>query len=446
MSKRPLVIVILAAGQGKRMKSALPKVMHTLAGRPMINWLLDTAQQLNPEKIVVVTGPDMKDLHAAVKPHKTATQPKANGTAGAVMAALPMLKNFKGDVLVLLGDAPLIAAQTLQALVESRGDAGLSVLAAEIDNPFGYGRIVKERDGSLKKIVEEKDASTHEKQIRLVNTGVFCIDGTKLAGWLAQVKPNNAQKEFYLTDLPEIAGAEGIKTNIYTLSCAAETKGCNSRADLAGLETQLQNRLRRSHMENGVTLLDPTTVYFHHDTKIGKDVVIEPNVFFGPGVSVGGNVTIKAFCHIEGAKIGNNASIGPFARIRPGSEIGDDVRIGNFVEVKKSQIGTGSKINHLAYVGDTVMGADVNFSAGAITVNYDGFDKHQTTIGKGVMIGSNVNLVAPLKVKDGAFIAAGSTITDDVSADALVIERGEAKTKKGWAADYRKRKAKPKKR
>lgn len=439
MAKHDLAVIILAAGQGKRMKSPLPKVLHALAGKPMINWLIDSAAALKPSKIVVVTSPDAKALQVAVKPHVTAVQPKANGTAGAVMAGLSALKGFKGDILVLVGDAPLISTQTMKDLIAAKKNAGLSVLAADVEDPFGYGRLIT-KNGILQKIVEEKDASTAEKECTLINTGVFCFDGAKLSSWLKKVKPNNAQKELYLTDLPAIAAKEGIKTNVCHVFDEMEVQGCNSKLDLAVLENTVQNQLRATHLVAGVTMIDPNTVYFHHDTKIGDNVAIEPNVFFGPGVTVGDNVTIKAFSHMEGAKISNGVSIGPFARLRPGSEIGEDVRIGNFVEVKKSKIGAGSKINHLAYVGDTVMGKDVNFSAGAITVNYDGFDKHETKIQDGAMVGSNVNLVAPVTVGKGAFIAAGSTITDNVPSDALAIEREPATVKKGWAADYRKKK------
>ncbi|HBR69642.1 MAG TPA: bifunctional UDP-N-acetylglucosamine diphosphorylase/glucosamine-1-phosphate N-acetyltransferase GlmU [Rhodospirillaceae bacterium] len=440
MSKKHLAIVILAAGKGTRMKSETPKVMHELAGLPMINWVLKTAAQLKPQKIVVVTGPDMPELVEAVKPYKTALQPKRNGTGGAVKAALPLLKGFRGDVLILLGDTPLVTVETLQGLIAAKGKAGISVLGCTLKNPEGYGRLVTDKSGALKKIVEDKDASAKEKAINLVNTGAFCVDGAKLAEWVGAIGNKNAQKEYYLTDLPEIAARKKVKTHIHVICDETEVMGCNTLSDLAALEKTLQGRLRDEAMKQGARLIDPATVYFHHDTKIGRGVTVEPNVYFGPGVEIADDVTIKAFCHFEGVKIASGGSIGPFARLRPGTQIGKDVRIGNFVEVKKSRIGKGSKINHLAYVGDTDMGEDTNFSAGAITVNYDGYDKHQTVIGKGVMVGSNVNLVAPVTVGDGAFIAAGSTITDDVPADALSIERTEAKTRKGWAASYRKRK------
>lgn len=445
MSKNQLAIVILAAGQGTRMKSSKPKVMHELAGLPMVKWLIKTAESLKAEKIIVVAGPDMPELVAAAKPHASVIQQVRDGTAGALRVAMPALKNFKGDVLVVLGDAPLVKKETLEKLVELRRGAGISVLGAEVCCADGLGRLIIDGSNTLKKIVEHKDASTKEREVNLINTGAFCIDGSKLPGWLAQVKNKNAAKEFYITDLPEIAAKEGAQTKVHITRDPREVQGCNSRSDLAALEKTLQERLRAAAMNEGVTMIDPSTVTLHHDTVFCRDVVVEPNVFFGPGVKVGDNCVIRAFSHIEGATIGAGASVGPFARLRPGTEIGAEARVGNFVEVKKSKIGAGSKINHLAYVGDTDMGADVNFSAGAITVNYDGYDKHKTIIGAGVLVGSNVNLVAPVTIKSGAFIAAGSTVTDDVAEDALAISRAPTEIRKGWAAEYRKGKNNKKK-
>lgn len=442
MSKNQLAIVILAAGQGTRMKSVKPKVMHELAGLPMIKWLIKTAEKLSPQKIIVVAGPGMPELQQAAKPHASVIQKMRDGTAGALRMALPELKNFKGDVLVLVGDAPLITKETLENLVSLRRDkkAGITVLGAEVCCADGLGRIVADKSGTLKKIIEHKDASAKEREIKLINTGAFCIDGTKLERWLAKVQNKNAAREYYITDLPAIAAKDKAVTKVYVTRNTDEVRGCNSRSDLAALEKTAQESLRGTVMNNGVTMIDPDSVTLHHDTVFGADVVIEPNVFFGPGVRIGSSVIIRAFSHIEGAVIGEGASIGPFARLRPGTDIGEGSRVGNFVEIKKSKIGAGSKINHLAYVGDTVMGEDVNFSAGAITVNYDGFDKHKTIIGDGAMVGSNVNLVAPLSIGKGAFIAAGSTITGDISDDALAIERGEVETRKDWASENRARK------
>ena len=440
MSKKPLAIVILAAGKGTRMKSESPKVMHALAGRPMIGWLLETVAQLSPQKIVVVVGPGMPELVAAAAPHACVVQKERNGTGGAVKIALPALKNFSGDVLVLLGDTPLISVKTLKSLIAARGNDGIAVLGMNLADPTGYGRLIADNDGTLQKIVEEKDGSAREKSVTLVSTGAFCIDGAKIDGWVKKIGSNNAAGEFYLTDLPEIAAASGAKTKICITNDTDEVRGCNSRIDLAALENTVQNRMREAALLSGVSMIDPTTVYFHYDTKLGRDILIEPGVFFGPGVEISDGVHLKAYSHLEGAKIGRDSSVGPFARLRPGTDIGAEVRIGNFVEIKKSKIGKRSKISHLGYVGDTVMGDDVNFGCGAITVNYDGFNKHETIIGKGVMIGSNSNLVAPVHVGDGAFIAAGTTITENVPANALAISRNAAQIRAGWAAEFRKRK------
>jgi len=444
---KDLAVIILAAGKGTRMKSDKPKVMHELAGLPMINWLLGTVEQLKPQKIVTVCGPDMKELEAAVSQHKNAEiviQKERNGTGGATLVAMKALKGFEGDILILLGDTPLITKQTLKNLIKTKGDAGLCVLGMEPADPTGYGRLYLNSDGTLNRIIEHKDASPQQKKIRLVNTGAFCIEGSKASAWLSKITNDNAAGEIYVTDLPEIAAKEGYTTTVALTEDPDEVTGCNSRKDLARLEILLQDRLRSKAMEQGVTMLDPSTVYLAHDTKIAKDVLIEPGVFFGPGVSVGSGTHIKAFSHIEGAKIDKAVTIGPFARIRPDSKLAEGVRIGNFVEIKKSKIGKRSKVNHLGYVGDTDMGEDVNFSAGAITVNYDGFVKHKTIIGKDVMVGSNVNLVAPLSIDDGAFIAAGSTITEDVPAGALSVERTQTTIREGWAAQYRKMKERAK--
>lgn len=443
MTKRPLACVILTAGVGKRMKSATPKVMHEIAGQPMIKWLLQSVGELSPEKIVVVTAPDAISVAQAVKPHLTVVQQKPLGTADAVKAALPMLDGFAGDVLVLLGDMPLLSAAMMQSLIETRDQpgTGIAVLGVEYKNPPAFGRLILNADKTLNRIVEDKDASAEERQIKLCNTGAFCLDGAKLAAWLAQVENKNAQGEFYITDLPAIAAREGSKTRICLLGDAEEVLGVNGRADLAVVERAAQRRLRKRAMENGATLHDPDTVFFAWDTKAGRDVVIGPHVVFGPGVVIADGVTILAFCHIEGARIDGGCTVGPFARLRPGTHLWPRVKIGNFVEVKNANLHEGVKANHLAYIGDAEIGAGANFSCGAITVNYDGFDKHKTVIGENAMIGSNVSLVAPVTVGHGAFIAAGSTITKDVAPDALAIERAEVKNIEGWAAGYREKKS-----
>ena len=443
MTKRALACVILTAGIGKRMKSAQPKVMHDLAGQPMIKWLLQTAEELGPEKIIVVTAPDAISVAQAVKPHLTVVQQKPLGTADAVKAALPMLEGFTGDVLVLLGDMPLLSAAMMQSLVETRDqpETGIAVLGVEYKNPPAFGRLVLNPDKTLNRIVEDKDATSEERQIKLCNTGAFCIDGAKLAGWLNQIDNKNAQGEFYITDLPAIAAKDGVKTRICLLSDAEEVLGVNSRSDLSIVEAAVQKRLRKRAMENGATLTDPDSVFFAWDTKIGRDVVIGPNVVFGPGVVIADSVHILAFCHIEGARIDTGCSVGPFARLRPGTHLWPKVKIGNFVEIKNSNLHEGVKASHLGYIGDADVGAGTNFSCGAITVNYDGFDKHRTSIGENVMIGSNVNLVAPVTIGHGAYVAAGSTITKDVEPDALAVGRADIKTIEGWAASYRKKKS-----
>lgn len=441
--EKPLAVVILAAGKGSRMKSDTPKVLHKIAGLAMINHVVNVAESLNPAQIITVLAPDMKDVAQAVASHTVAIQKEANGTGGALRAAMPALKGFKGNVVVLLGDVPLITMKTVRALIKAKGQdvsTGLSVLGVDLPNPSGYGRLVMNKQKILEQIVEEKDATKAQKTITVINSGAFCLDGARLERWVKKLNKNNAQGEYYITDLPAIAAKDKAVTKVAMASDADEVRGCNTRQDLASLEAIMQNRLRDAAMAKGVTMLEPSSVYLSHDTKLGKDVLLEPHIFFGPKVQVAVGTHIKAFSHFEDCKIGKNGNIGPFARLRPGADLAEDVKIGNFVEIKKSKIGKRSKINHLGYVGDTTMGADVNFSAGAITVNYDGFEKHQTIIGDGVMVGSNVNLVAPLSIDNGAFIAAGSTITEDVPADALSIARDAHKIREGWAAEYRKKK------
>lgn len=425
-SKHDLAVIILAAGRGTRMKSKAPKALHPLAGRPLIGWLLATVQLLKPARVVVVIGPDMDDLRAAVAPVPCVVQAKALGTGDAVKAALPALKGFKGDVLILLGDMPLISRATLKGLIKARHhdrDTGLAVLGAVYDHTPPFGRLVENTDGTLARIVEHKDASSEEKKINLCNTGAFCVAAEHLVKWVAKIGNRNAQKEYYITDLPVIAARAGYKTQIAVTDDPDEVQGVNSRVDLAMLEYVVQAGMRLNALAAGVTMHDPASVYFSYDTEIGKDVVIEPNVFIGPGVVIDNDVTIRSFCHIEGAVIKSGSTIGPFARLRPGAELAEDVHIGNFVEIKNAKLGKGVKAGHLAYIGDATVGAGTNYSCGAITANYDGLNKHQTVIGKNVMVGSNVNLIAPVTIGDGAYLGAGSTITQDVPKDKLGIAR-----------------------
>lgn len=440
MQSIPLAVVILAAGKGKRMQSDLPKVMHTLAGKPMISILIDQVEQLSPEKIIVVTGADMHELRETVKPHQSVIQSAQNGTADAVKAALPALKGFNGNVLILLGDEPLLPLQMAEEMAQHDRPSAMAIIPPD---PTGLGRMIMDEEGQLLSIVEERDCDEEQREILLCNGGNYCVPSAKLEGWLSRIGNQNAQAEYYLTDMVALALDDGMPFDVFTIPID-HVWGINDRKQLAEHEQVFMQILRDVHVMNGVRMIDPQTVYFYHDTRVAPGVIIEPSVFFGAGVRVDEGVHIKAFSHIEGAHIGKNSVVGPFARLRPGSEIGEDVKIGNFVEIKKSRIGDGSKLSHLAYVGDCEMGKDVNFSCGAITVNYDGFDKFKTVIEDGALIGSNVSLVAPVTIGKGAFVAAGSTINEDVPADALSIAREKPFVRDGWAVKFREGKGKPK--
>lgn len=436
--KDPLAIVILAAGKGTRMKSDKPKVMHEIAGRPMIGWLIEVAESLAPEKIVVVTAPGMDDVAAAVAPHPVAIQKEQRGTGDAVKPALPLLKGFEGKILILLGDEPFLDKNVLEEMI---GWNGLSVMAVRPLSAKGLGRMIANEDGTLDRIVEEKDATEEQKEIRLCNAGNFCVPSTHLGKWLDQLQANNAQNEFYLTDIPKIAEKDGYLTYVVE-SDVQWVWGINTRAELAEHERMAQVMLREKAMTGGATLIDPNTIYLSFDTVFGRDVVVEPNVFCGPGVKIGDSVTVHGFTHLEDVIVAQGSSIGPFARIRGGAHLKDNVKVGNFVEIKKSVIEQGAKMNHLAYIGDSSVGAKSNIGAGTITCNYDGFDKHKTTIGAGVFVGSNSTLVAPVTLEDGAFVAAGSVVTHDVPKDSLVLARAKSVIKEGWATLYRNRKKK----
>jgi bifunctional UDP-N-acetylglucosamine pyrophosphorylase/glucosamine-1-phosphate N-acetyltransferase len=447
MTKK-LGCIILAAGKGTRMKSALPKPLHKIAGRPMIGHVIAAAEALNPDKIVVVVGDDMEQMEKAVKPYPAAVQQIANGTGGAALAAKDHFKDFDGDIIILFGDTPLVTAVTLQKMIDIRRQfpaIGLTFAGMSVTTPNTYGRMVMDDDGTLKKIVEFKDATDEEKKLTLCNGGIVCADGTQLFKWLGQVSNNNAQNEYYLTDLPALARKDNRQTHVVEVS-AAEMEGVNSRVDLARLEKIAQQRLREKHMLNGVTLVDPDTVYFSYDTVIGQDVTIGPGVFFGTGVKIGNNAEILANSHIEGAEIGDGAQIGPFARLRPGSKIGKEAKIGNFVETKNTHIGAGAKASHLSYLGDADIGEKANIGAGTITCNYDGFLKYKTKIGKEAFIGSNSALVAPVTIGNGAYVGAGSTISKDIPDNALGVTRASQMNKDGWAAQFREKKIKEKSR
>lgn len=443
---KKIACIILAAGKGTRMKSALPKPLHPLAGAPMVRHVIDAVEGLNPERIVVVIGADMPEMAEAVRPYQTAVQAVANGTGGGALAAREALKDFGGDILIVYGDTPLITTAALQRMVDIRRQfpaVGLTFSGMRPRDPARYGRMVLDDDGTLKKIVEFKDANAEEKAITLCNGGIVAADGAKLFDWLAQIGNDNAQGEYYLTDLPPIARKDNRQTLVVDID-DAELAGANTRVELAALEQALQQRLREKHMLNGATLIDPASVFFSADTVIGQDVVIEPNVFFGRGVTVADNVTIHAYSHIEGTEIAAGAQIGPFARLRPGSRIGEGAKVGNFVETKNTRLGKGAKANHLTYLGDAEIGDKTNIGAGVITCNYDGFLKYKTTVGSEAFIGSNTALVAPVSIGTGAIIGAGSTITKDVAQNALGITRAPQINKDGWAPEFRQKKMKEK--
>lgn len=419
------------------MKSPLPKVLHPVAGRTMLGHVLATARALGPARLVVVTRPDADEIAAAAAPAETAVQHEQRGTGHAVLAAAGALQGFTGDALILYADTPLITAATLRRVLDARAEgASVVVLGFTPDDPGPYGRLVLDDDGALVRNVEAKDATPEEAAIRLCNSGVMAADAQTLFRLLPQVGSNNAKNEIYLTDVIALAVAEGLKAAAVA-GDAAEVLGVNSQAELAEAEAAFQTRARRTHMDAGVTLSDPSTVYFAADTQIGPGTTIGQNVVFGPGVRIAAGVTVKPFCHLEGVTIETGAIIGPFARLRPGSEIGPNAHIGNFVETKAAKIGPGAKANHLTYLGDATVGAGANIGAGTITCNYDGFFKYQTVIGEGAFIGSNASLVAPVTIGANANTAAGSVITRDVPADALAIERSPQAEKPGWAARFR---------
>ena len=441
MTRRPLLIVVLAAGQGTRMKSALPKVLHKIAGRSMLSHVLEVAQDLGPESLAVVVGPAMEGVRtqalAQVPQARIFMQGEQKGTADALLAAREALQRHSGDVLVLYADTPLIMAATLERLIK-RLDAGaqIAVLGFQAADATGYGRLITDKDDWLTAIREEKDATDAERRIKLCNSGVMAFRLDNLLGVLERIGNANAKGEFYLTDAVEIARREGARAAV--IACAEdEVMGVNARDQLAVAEALFQRRARLEAMREGATLIAPETVWLSYDTKLGRDVVVEPNVFFGPGVTVEDEAEIKANCHIERAHIGRGARVGPFARLRPGAELGERVHIGNFVEVKNVSIGAGAKANHLAYLGDGEVGAGANIGAGTIFCNYDGFQKHRTEIGAGVFVGSNTSLVAPVKIGEGAYIGSGSVITKNVPADALALERSAQEERPGWAAKFR---------
>jgi len=442
MSTSRTAAVVLAAGLGTRMKSRLPKVMHPVAGRPMVGHLIDRLAEFGAERTIFVVSPGMEQVGRFVAPAETVIQDPPLGTGHAVLAARAALAGFDGDVLVLFGDTPLLTESTMRAMADARhagGDPAVVVLGFRPDDPAEYGRLVTDADGTLHSIVEFRDANEAQRAIGLCNAGIMAIDGKRLFDLLDAVGNDNAKGEYYLTDIVAVARGKGWGCAVVETDDPAEVMGVNSRADLARAEAAMQDRLRAAAMANGATLTDPETVWFSFDTRLGRDVTVGPNVVFGPGVTVADGVEIRAFSHIEGATIAEGALIGPFARLRPGADIRRDVHIGNFVEIKEALIEEGAKANHLSYIGDSRVGPAANIGAGTITCNYDGFFKDRTDIGAGAFIGSNTALVAPVKVGDGAIVGAGSVITRDVAKDALAVTRAEQAERPGWAVKFRTR-------
>ena len=435
-------VVILAAGQGTRMRSDTHKVLHPIAGRPLLLHLLDQVDALGADKRVIIVGKGRDQVEVTLNGRDVTVvhQAEQKGTGHAVLQAREALEDYEGAIVILYGDTPFVEADTLTRMLDrldGEGGPGVVVLGSVQQDPAAYGRIIALGDHILK-MVEFKDASEEERTVRLCNSGMLAVRAPDLFRWLDKVGNHNAAGEYYLPDIVNIAAAEGREA-VVIVGDPYETAGVNSRAELAHLELKWQRRRREQALEEGATLIDPESVWFAYDTKLGRDVTVEPHVVFGPGVAIADFATIKAFSHIEGAVIGARAVIGPFARIRPGTELAEETKVGNFVELKKARVGRGAKVNHLSYVGDSEVGANANIGAGTITCNYDGFSKYRTVIGKGAFIGSNTALVAPVTIGPGAIVGAGSVITSDVEADSLALERSEQKGIAGWAKRFRER-------
>ncbi len=440
MSRRTCLAIVLAAGEGTRMRSMLPKAMHAIGGRTLIEHVLASATQAGASEIAVVVGPD----HRAVAEVVNRVAPQAQifqqterrGTAHAVLAAKKAIASGADDILVMFADTPLVAPETLAKLNHALSDgAAVAVLGFYPADPSGYGRLVMQ-DGALAAIREERDATPEERKVGFCNGGLMALAGRHALAILGRIGNANAKSEYYLTDAVAIARDMGLRT-IAIETSEDDVRGINTKAQLAQAEDVLQTRLRAAAMEAGVTMVAPQTVYLAADTNVGRDVTIEPNVVFGPGVTVEDGATIRSFSHLEGAHVGKGARVGPFARLRPGANLGAEVHIGNFVEVKEASIEAGAKANHLSYIGDARVGAGANIGAGTITCNYDGAAKHHTDIGAGSFIGSNSSLVAPVKIGDGAYIGSGSVVTKDVPADALAVARTQQTIKEGWAKRLR---------
>ena len=441
--QRRFAVVILAAGQGTRMRSDTHKVLHPIASRPLLLHLLDCVDALGADKRVVVVGKGREQVEAAIAGRDVAiaVQAEQKGTGHAVQQAEDALSGYDGPVIILYGDTPFVRADTLRRMIDrldGGGGPGIVVLASSPADPLKYGRIILGDGDRIAKMVEFKDATEEERAVRLCNSGMMAVRAKDLFRWLAQVGNDNAAGEYYLPDIVNIAAAEGREAVVIE-GDPYEAAGVNSRAELAHLELEWQRRRREQVLEQGATLIDPESVWFAFDTRLGRDVTVEPHVVFGPGVEIADGATIRAFSHIDGAKIGARAIIGPFARVRPGTRLAERVKVGNFVEIKNAEVGEGAKVNHLSYIGDTSIGARANIGAGTITCNYDGFGKYRTEIGEGAFIGSNTALVAPIIIGAGAIVGAGSVITRDVEPDSLAVERNEQRGIAGWARRFRER-------
>lgn len=453
----PLHVVILAAGQGSRMKSSLPKVLHRIAGKPMLHHVMDTARKLGAERIHGVIGHGADQVKAITQADDVqwAIQEEQLGTGHAVSQALPNLPD-EARVLILYGDVPLTQPETLEELVSRVSEQTIGLLTVTLDNPDGYGRILRDKQGKVTAIVEQKDATPEQKTINEVNTGILAVSASHLKAWLPQLSNVNAQDEYYLTDVIAMASEAGVGIEVAQPDTEFEVQGVNNRIQLAGLERWYQQQQADRLMTAGATLADPARIDVRGDLTVGQDVLIDINAVFEgkvtleSGVSIGPNCLLRN-CHIgansqieahsviDGARVGQHAQIGPFARLRPGTELADHTKVGNFVETKKTVVGEGSKINHLSYVGDATLGRNVNVGAGTITCNYDGVNKHQTEIGDGVFVGSNTSLVAPVALANNATIGAGSTITRDVAAEELAVARGKQRNIANWQRPDRKK-------
>jgi bifunctional UDP-N-acetylglucosamine pyrophosphorylase/glucosamine-1-phosphate N-acetyltransferase len=432
-----LAVIILAAGMGSRMKSDMPKVLHHVAGAPMLIHAMRTAQNVSAEKTVIVTGYGAEAVEKAATSYDDTTlfanQATQEGTAHAVQQAASDLQDFDGDVIVLYGDTPFVQPETLQAMLDKKRDGhGVVVLGFHAADPARYGRLITTGGGQLEAIVEYKDATEPQRDIDFCNSGVICADAKLLFSILDEVKNDNASGEYYLTDIVGLARSRGL--TCAAIACdEAETMGINSRTDLAAAEVAFQTKARSDAMENGATLIAAETVWLAYDTIIGRDVIIEPNVIFGPDVTIENNATIRAFSHLEGCHVSKDAIVGPYARLRPGAELANGAKVGNFVEIKAAQIGEGAKVNHLSYIGDADVGSEANIGAGTITCNYDGVFKHKTEIGARAFIGSNTMLVAPVRVGMDAMTGSGSIITKDVPDEALGLGRAKQENRIGLA-------------